>query len=326
MSVESKIAQVASQLKIDRFILTKDKKLDHVKLSFTAQCVLAIYLIWMLSQLTWMFFADSQSRNAVIDTGAQVDIYAQSSADEYDLTAIKSLNLFGQYNKPVTRPKPKTTEAPITRLNLKLSGVVASNDPKLAAVIIEKSGQQETYGIEEKIKGTSAVIKEIFSDRVILEQRGKRETLMLEGAEYTKLAQSQKVSANANQPSADRTKPDNSSKTKRRLDKTSAAKVDEYRKEILSDPGKINEYIKATPAKDRETGNLIGYRIRPGKSVELFKAFGLRSGDIAVEINGYDLTDLSQAMTAMQELRTASEASLIVNRNGELIETFVSLN
>ena len=53
---------------------------------------------------------------------------------------------------------------------------------------------------------------------------------------------------------------------------------------------------------------------------------GVEFGDIAVEVNGFDLTDFSQAVQAMQELRSASEATVLVNRNGEIVEILMSLN
>jgi general secretion pathway protein C len=197
-------------------------------------------------------------------------------------------------------------------------GVVSSSDFNLAAAIIEKSGQQNTYGVGEKVDGTQAVIKEILSDRIILEQRRKRETLMLEGADYTK----DTVKPQRMKPK--RVNSDEAKKRQRKLSANQKASVDKIKEEFFADPGKVSDYIKAAPFK--RDGQLVGYTIRPGKKVELFNAFGLRNGDIAIEINGYDLTDLSQAMNAMQELRNATEARLLVERNGEVIETHFSLN
>ena len=60
-------------------------------------------------------------------------------------------------------------------------------------------------------------------------------------------------------------------------------------------------------------GELIGYRLSPGKEPELFKQMGLQNNDLAVAINGYQLTDLKQAMAAINELRTVDMPLSLLN-------------
>jgi len=72
-------------------------------------------------------------------------------------------------------------------------------------------------------------------------------------------------------------------------------------------------------------GELIGYRLSPGKEPELFKQMGLQNNDLAVAINGYQLTDLKQAMAAMNELRNSTDATITIERDGEQIDVLFSL-
>ncbi|MEM7151174.1 MAG: type II secretion system protein GspC, partial [Pseudomonadota bacterium] len=68
-----------------------------------------------------------------------------------------------------------------------------------------------------------------------------------------------------------------------------------------------------------------GYRLSPGKEPELFKQMGLQNNDLAVAINGYQLTDLKQAMAAMNELRNSTDATITIERDGEQIDVLFSL-
>ncbi len=328
MTLDAKLIEIVHTLKLDKHVLIKGKELDHKKLSFFVQFLLAVYVVWLLSQFTWLFFP-AQLGKPIIIASPTSGVSNQSQVVRVDIAGIKALKLFGEVDNKSVEVIPQIQDpddVPLTTLNLKLVGVVPSTNPKLAAAIIEKSGKQNTYGINEKIDGTSAIVKTIHADRLILEQRGKKEILLLDGVKKEDIKK-----GSANNRSKARAKPQakNKSRTskkrqlKQKLNAENAKKVKEYRKDVMKDPGKINEYIKASPVK--ENGKLVGYRIRPGKSIELFNAFGLRSGDIAVEINGYDLTNFSQAVQAMQELRSANEATVLVQRNGEIIEILMSL-
>ena len=52
---------------------------------------------------------------------------------------------------------------------------------------------------------------------------------------------------------------------------------------------------------------------------------GLKNNDLAIAINGYQLTDMRQAMTAMQELREATDATISIERDGRVIDVQFSL-
>ncbi|HAG38464.1 MAG TPA: type II secretion system protein GspC, partial [Pseudoalteromonas sp.] len=97
----------------------------------------------------------------------------------------------------------------------------------------------------------------------------------------------------------------------------------ETREELLSEPGKLFDYIRVSQA--MSDGELIGYRLSPGKEPALFKQMGLQNNDLAVAINGYQLTDLQQAMAAINELRNTSDATITIERDGEQIDVQFSL-
>jgi len=167
-------------------------------------------------------------------------------------------------------------------------------------------------------------LKRVKIDRVIIESAGRLETLMLDGFEYTK-----KIPSANGQPNQ---KPaTNTSATRRTLTnnqtQVNQAKIKErvaqLKADIKDNPAKFTDYIKITP--HRERGQVKGYRLSPGKDREFFSDVGLKPGDIALEINGNDLTDIRQAQQALKELRQSTQLSLVVKRGGEVHDISLDL-
>ena len=214
---------------------------------------------------------------------------------------------------------------PETRLNLVLTGLVASDEQSKAAAIIEYQGKQETYGIGDIIIGTRANLEQVLMDRVLIKQSGRLETLMLDGFDYNQPAK--KI---ANKPAAKRNKTKIGPQSSRsgvvdqRSNKQLTATAKILRAEFSQDPAKIGDYLRISPK--RKDGKIIGYTLRPGKKPEFFKLAGLKAGDVAVEMNGFDLIAPTQAMQAMAEMRQARDISLLVNRQGNLTEILISLD
>ncbi|MEW6998832.1 type II secretion system protein GspC [Colwelliaceae bacterium BS250] len=288
--------------------------------------VLLGYVAFWFADFTWKLVPQENSNKIVSTNNAQS---AGSSLSTVNASDIKKLNLFGQYNQQIVAPKTidKIESAPETKLRLTLTGVVASDDPTTAAAIIESKGQQDTYGIDDNVEGTRAILKQIYNDRVILESSGRMETLMLDGFDYTKGIESNAANTNTLAPA-----PKKRSLTTRKskastFDPEKQARMKERvakaRADILENPSKLTDYIKISPY--RKDGKVKGYRLMPNKDPEFFTEVGLVAGDIAVQINGKDLTDMRQAQQALIELRKAEHVDVLVERNGELHDISLGL-
>ena len=90
-----------------------------------------------------------------------------------------------------------------------------------------------------------------------------------------------------------------------------------------SNPNKVLDFIRISPV--RQGNEVKGYRVKPGKNPSLFNEAGLQSGDLAIALNGVDLTNTSEAVGLMKEFPTMTEVSLTIDRNGELNELFFSI-
>jgi general secretion pathway protein C len=292
------------------FTLVKSKKIQK-QASQLILLILVVYIAYIAAQITWFALPNVASSNVVMQKNNTVSV--QAVQKNIDISALQKLNLFGEFNKQAIEIV-EVENAPETRLNLTLSGLAASDDPDKAAAIIEYQGKQETYGIDELIEGTKASLAQVLMDRVLIKYSGRLETLMLDGFDYKEPARSMKKPTRRNQNAI--------------VDHSGNAElitmVKEFKHDVTENPSKISDYLKIQPK--GKNGEVVGYSLQPGRKPEFFKQTGLKSGDIAIQVNGYNLKEPSEAMQALTEMREASDMSLLIERRGELIEIRFSLN
>jgi len=312
-------------------------KLPQRTIAQAISVLLLIYIAFILAKITWQVMPTAGqnigNKNAGNLTAAQRQAQSQLQGGQVDLSQLQSLHLFGEYNQAAkTETIEEIASAPETRLQLTLSGLVASDDMAIAAAVIEHKKKQATYGIDDIIEGTRATLEKVLIDRVIIKQSGRLETLMLDGADYNQPAQSvsHKKASNANAAKATRAE-----KSGPKVAATKGTVIDQrknndfkqaaqsLRNDLNNNPGKITDYLRITPA--RKNGQISGYRLSPGKNPEFFALSGLKSGDVATQMNGHDLLVPLEAAQAMSALKTAQNISLLVERNNELIEIMFSI-
>ncbi|MBZ6074510.1 GspC family type II secretion system variant ExeC [Aeromonas schubertii] len=260
--------------------------------------LLLLLIAQQLAILTWRLTGMIQPYQAAVWQPAGQGLSGSSRQGESDLGAITRLALFGKAapTEEAGQDRAIAADAPQTRLNVQLTGVLASSDPAKSIAIIANGGVQNSYGVGDIIDGTQAKIRQVYPDRVIIEHQGRDETLMLDGEEYGKPL-----------PTA-------------HVDNTLGG----VREELLQNPGKLTDYVTIEPV--RVDGRMAGYRLNPGRDPELFNRLGLQANDMAVSINGLDLKDTAQAMQAMQQLAGATEMTVTVEREGQLYDVFVGLS
>lgn len=290
-------------------------KLPQQKIAQAISFLLIVYIAFLAAKITWLFVP----QNILTYTSAVGVKQVSSKGQNINLSAVQALNLFGQYNKPTKEVTKPVRDVPKTRLKLTLSGLVASDVAESAAAIIAHKGKQETYGIGDVILGTRASLEQVLTDRVIIKQLGRLETLMLDGADYKQPTQNIAPKKVSNQKVRNKAKV-----VDQRLNDELTKSAALLRSSIAKDPGKITDYLRISPT--RKSGKIIGYRLSPGKTPEFFKLSGIKSGDIAIQMNGYDLRAPLEAAKALGELKTARDISLLVERKSDLIEILFSID
>ncbi|MEN3159126.1 type II secretion system protein GspC [Alkalimonas sp. NCh-2] len=292
------------------------QRLPQALLSRVLAVVLVLLLGWLLARLSWQLLPQPAAEPWQVATGQSTAPSGRST----DLQRLLSFSLFGKVSaQPEVRPEPVVTEAPKTRLNVKLTGLVSGVNPNEGSAVIESRGSELAYKVGEKIEGTNATLYQVFNDRVLLQVTGRFETLMLDGIEFTRIAEAnlglgrqdqdeepQMISPQPEAPSLDQ------------------AELAAQREVLLAEPSRFFDFIRPTP--HHRDGQLAGFRLMPGRDPGLFQRLGFRPNDLAVEINGTPLTDLQQANQVLGQLREATDASVRVERDGELIDIQFNLS
>ncbi|MDH5516236.1 MAG: type II secretion system protein GspC [Gammaproteobacteria bacterium] len=263
--------------------------------------VLSILLLFIacytLAEITWQLLEPAASiQTAKKNTSGKQPAKNNNNQFQKKLIQLNNAHLFGQADAPLN--KHATKDAPETTLNLLLRGVLATQPMKLATAIISagKNAQELSYGIGDSVPG-NATIEEIYPTRVILMRNGKLETLKLPEESVGDIESTQTDSSGLN------------------LNQAPGQVLGDIRRDILKNPTSFGEY--AIPVPVSKNGKLQGYRLRPQKKgKELFEQFGLQRNDIVTSINGIQLNDPVQGISALKKLSSATDINLTVLRNG----------
>lgn len=256
---------------------------------------------WLVGQSLWLILQPKPS----VMSWTSTSVSSVSTPFRLNIQSLKNSDLFGRYVAQTASPVTTTVkvDAPPTRLNLTLVGVVASTEQARSLAVIANRGQQNTYGLNEEVEGTRAQLKAVFADRVIIDNAGRDETLMLEGRDY----QAPVIQT-----------PDRSTST---LTSSIEDKLTSIRTEISRNPQEVFKYVSLSQVKQDD--QVIGYRVSPGKDPALFEAVGLQAGDIAIQLNGLDLTDPSVMTQVFESVSDLTELNLTVERDGQPHDIYI---
>ncbi|WP_062263129.1 type II secretion system protein GspC [Endozoicomonas arenosclerae] len=266
------------------------------RLIICCEVLLVILLTQQLARLTWQFFDTPEAASQ--SSWKPQSVAGDSRQSEKDIyPALDSLHLFGQEPIKLTQTDNSNIDpnaVPKSRLSAKVTGIVASTVPSDSVAVIQTGGRDRTYRIGEKLQGSNAEVKDIYEDRVIVLNRGKHEALLL----Y----------------------PDEAG---RKVEKRNTGRLTEIRQQLISDPASFTDFVQFTTV--QKDGQLVGYQLTPGKFPEVFRQSGLKPNDVALSINGYDLSDSNDTMKLLQEVNQLAQISMTIERDGRLYEIEVKL-
>ncbi len=261
---------------------------------------------YSLSQITWLLIpADEAAGSGPVSIKNNIRQQAVNKQPEY-AQIISQAHLFGRYQQK-SAPEAVNTDAPETRLNLVLKGLLAATPMEHASAIIAigKRGKEDIYGIGDKISG--ATIREIHTDRVVLERNGRYETLRMP-KDFTGSTLIRSNPASGARVSA--------SDSPGRI-------LSNIRKNILKNPTSFGQY--AIPVPYKVNGRLKGYRLQPQGDNSLFDAVGLEPNDVITRVNGIGLNKPSNGLSALRKLQNAKQVNLTVIRNGAEIPLSIEI-
>lgn len=294
--------------------------LSSSKMAGVFTLLLALWLLYQLASFSWQVWEGLQPIEPIHVPEPEA---LNSNAKQVNLTQIKSAKLFGDSTAASPIIEQDELDAPITRLKLTLRGVYSTEDDKLAGAMIEASNEQKVYRVGDRIPGATGLrLHRILADRVILSRSGKYETLMIEDFAGVK----QIVGATPNTlPQLPRPRPmpindqviRETSDEPMVIDKRNDANISRQIAELrgkLDDPEALGELISATPVFEDDA--IKGFKIAPGSNRVLFGRLGLRRNDVVTGVNGISMTDPQGAYSLIEQLTSADEINLTIDRNG----------
>ncbi len=273
-----------------------------------------VVIAYALASLSIQLIPDVPDNNLrqTPSTPARVQSSAQSNPLQLS-KQVASAHLFGEAGKkPAVVEAPKPKEVPETKLNLVLAGVFAYQPPELAIAIISSGGRDENvYGIGDSIVG-NAKLKAVYEDRVIIENRGREETLKLP-EDVAPIALPRVTSTNAvNTARGGINEPVELPASPRAL-----------RDKLVKNPSMLGKIVSATPY--QEGGKLVGYRLQPKQNPEILESQGIMPNDVITQVNGIDLNSQKQGIRALRKLVKANNIELTVLRDGIQMPLMISL-
>jgi len=272
------------------------------RLATIVSLLLIVACVYLLAEITWMLFLPQEASSPPASRRALPVVNKQAQQDSF--RNLSTANLFGESEKVVAQ---QSQEAPETKLNLTLKGVLAMTPSTMASAIIAqgKAGQEDIYSVGDKMAG-GVLIKDIFPTYVVLERSGRLETLRLPKDNGDDLLQL--VGDDAED---------------RKNSSSIGGSLKEIRANILKSPTSFADY--ALPVLVKENGKQIGYRLQPQKDGELLSELGIQSTDVIIQINGVTLDNQENAISALRDLSTAKNLDIVVKRDGAEIPMNISL-
>lgn len=278
--------------------------------------LLVVLLAWTLADLAWRLVpAPALPRNAALPAGGPPAAGAESGGS--GINELIALHLFGVPDAPAAETAA-VVDAPETRLNLVLRGVLAAGNAALSRAIIASGSEEHIYAVGAALPG-GATIHSILAEKVVLRRAGQLETLSLPRESGEDMG----ISYTAAEPPRD-----TASLTERfasppaREPDISPAGLERLRRGMRQNPGQLLDIIRPQPVS--ENGRQVGYRVYPGPESEQFRSLGLQAGDLVTAVNGQPLSDPAQSLALFQDLESSDSITLTVQRNGREEQIVIS--
>lgn len=260
--------------------------------------VLVLLIAYQLATITWTI-VPGRTFDLPAPAVAQPVAAASSGRPAADFSVLAGSHLFGEAAAPDETPVPVQTEldAPDTTLSLRLTGVIEDEAGGAGqAIIAGGRNEEKKYSVGQSIDGANgATLHAVYRDRVILNRGGQLETLRLP-KDAAATGSSRPAVARAPVPA------------------TPSSDEGSLRNVISENASQLTNIMRLAP--QVEGGQMVGFRVNPGRDRETFEALGLMPGDVVTDINGMVLDDPSRGLQVFEALGEATMANVTILRDG----------
>ena len=298
-------------------------------------CTVAVlWILLALADLTWSLFprpAPQSPPGDIINPVAASTASARPRA--VDIEQLANRPLFGAVDAPVPdsivedeAPAASTAStlgsigetATETELPLLLVGLVYSPDTSLARAMIEYQQTQDQYIVGDELPVAGKVsVAGIMADRVILDNQGEYELLLLFDETPGIASRASSEAAAEEQAAADL------QKALRERNSDIRRSAEAHRRGVGPAPTSLSKVVNIGPVK--EAGELVGYRLSAARAAAQYEALGFREDDIVTEINGIPVTGPGGAQELFRAMRSSGEVRFGVLREGRQVTLTVGV-
>src|SRR5262249_4496226 len=154
-------------------------------------------------------------------------------------------------------PVPEVIDAPETTLSLTLMGILAKEeDTNGGAIISSNRGEDKSYQVGQSIEGADgATLHSVYADRVLLHRSGRLATLRLPKELAATASPSMGMPSPLPQP---------------------AVQSGSLREVITENATRLTDIVRLAP--HVQEGQVVGFRVNPGRDRATFEALGLQAG------------------------------------------------
>ena len=268
-------------------------------------CVAAF--AYTLAELTWRIVPQPPTMNGKEPASTTNPAPTSRSITSQTTDSVQKWSLFGNRQKTAGRIEIKQSVIPETRLNLKLTGILASEKKADSRAIISvNSGKEQFYAINAKLSG-NAKLADILGDHVLIDRNGRYETLRL-------LKKRTPVASIPNSRARPASQPRQPGKMTLR----------DYREAALKNPAALNDLGQVRPV--NRAGKMIGIRLIPKSDRSLLRRHGVQRNDIITAVNGIEMDSPLKGVEIMNNIQSSEQIELTLLRSGKKLNVTLSLD
>ncbi len=236
--------------------------------------------------------------NSITITKAHIpnlpDISENSVSINDKISLIKSRNIFGIVEDEI-KNEPKQEVKKISPLKFRLVGTLITPGILPMAIVEDlQAKKQDTFEVNESVF-EKATLKEVFTDKVILDRNGSLETLELEEGLSNSDGESGIQASNG----------------------TFTVPEEEVSEALANLPVLLSQ-ARAVPY--FRNGQSIGMRLYAIKAGSLYEKLGLKNSDIIKDINGSQVSDPTKALKLFEDLKSQRQIGVQVEREGKDVQ------
>ncbi|MEN0039404.1 MAG: type II secretion system protein GspC [Cellvibrio sp.] len=335
-AVEQRTAQLEQQL---RRLVTLLNRVSLQRWQWLIMLLLVIWLAHSVARLFWLIIPNPTIPPAsvtLVSTGTETGTTA--AADAVNIQQIKTLSPFGDASPeaaaPVVEAQASTngieSNATDTQLNLILRGILGSNEEKAGRAIIASGERADVYAVGDILPaGNNVKLAKVLEGRVIINNNGSFESLWL----FKEDPNAPKLTTSFTNPQGGNNFATPGGYEAPPFQQQPPLYVD--KSQVVDSPRAAADPAMAAASKTladvvamsiyREGGQVVGYKIRPGRNAEMFNSLGLQTDDIVTAVNGVPLSSPGKIMEIYKSMGSATSANLEIRRGGSTVNLDVML-